>query len=82
MQGFSVRRRVTIRRKDTTPSVPRKLSPKEVRAKVVEEILNTERDYVRNLEDIMEVFALFQSVSNENAMKQLKTVYKVALLLK
>ena len=54
-QGNSVRRRMTIRRKDSAPNLPRKLTPTEVRAKVVEEILNTERDYVRNLEDIVEV---------------------------
>ena len=41
--------------RDTAPNIPRKLSPSEVRAKVVEEILNTERDYVQHLEDIVEV---------------------------
>ena len=46
---------MTIRRKDSAPNLPRKLTPTEVRAKVVEEILNTERDYVRNLENIVEV---------------------------
>ncbi len=46
---------MTIRRKDTAPPQPKKLSPAEVRAKVVEEILNTERDYVRHLGDIVEV---------------------------
>lgn len=35
--------------------MPRKLTPSEVRSKVVEEILNTERDYVKHLEDIIEV---------------------------
>ena len=54
-QGNSVKRRMTIRRKDSAPSLPRKLTPTEVRAKVVEEILNSERDYVHNLEDIIEV---------------------------
>ena len=49
---------MTIRRKDSAPNLPRKLTPTEVRAKVVEEILNTERDYVRNLEDIVEVSVL------------------------
>lgn len=48
---------MTIRRKDSAPNLPRKLTPTEVRAKVVEEILSTERDYVRNLEDIVEVSA-------------------------
>ena len=43
------------RRKDSYSSTPRKLTPTEVRSKVVEEILNTERDYVRHLEDIIEV---------------------------
>ena len=46
---------MTIRRKDSAPSLPRKLTPTEVRSKVVEEILNTERDYVHNLENIIEV---------------------------
>lgn len=53
--GSSIRRRMTIRRKDSAPDVPKKLSPSEVRAKIVEEILNTERVYVQNLEDIVEV---------------------------
>ena len=43
------------RRKDSCPTMPRKLTPTEVRSKVVEEILNTERDYVKHLEDIIEV---------------------------
>ena len=53
--GSSIRRWMTIRRKDSAPDVPKKLSPSEVRAKIVEEILNTERVYVQNLEDIVEV---------------------------
>ena len=56
-RGNSVRRRMTIRRKDSAGSLPRKLTPTEVRAKVVEEILNTERDYVQNLENIVEVIS-------------------------
>ncbi len=51
-------RRMTIRRKDSAPSLPRKLTANEVRAKVIEEILNTERDYVKHLEDIIEVMSL------------------------
>ena len=43
------------RRRDSVQSMPRKLTPSEVRSKVVEEILNTERDYVKHLEDIVEV---------------------------
>ena len=43
------------RRKDSCPSMPQKLTPAEVRSKVVEEILNTERDYVQHLKDIIEV---------------------------
>ena len=50
-----MKRRMTIRRKDSAPALPKKLSPPEVRAKIVEEILNTERDYVQHLEDIVEV---------------------------
>jgi hypothetical protein len=49
------KRRMTIRRRDSVQSMPRKLTPTEVRSKVVEEILNTERDYVKHLEDIVEV---------------------------
>ena len=54
---ISVKRRMTIRRKDSTPSLPVKLSHPQVRAKIVEEILNTERDYVGNLQNIIEVGA-------------------------
>ena len=50
-----VKRALTIRRKDGSNSESKKLSPLEVRAKVVEEILNTERDYVNHLRDIVEV---------------------------
>ncbi len=46
---------MTIRRRDSIVMAPRKLSPKEVRGKIIEEILNTERDYVKHLEDIIEV---------------------------
>ena len=46
---------VSHRRRDSVQSMPRKLTPSEVRSKVVEEILNTERDYVKHLEDIIEV---------------------------
>ena len=50
------------RRKDSCPSMPRKLTPSEVRAKVVEEILNTERDYVKHLDDIIEVRVNYATV--------------------
>ena len=47
---------MTIRRKDPSNStLPEKLTPAQVRAKIVEEILSTERDYVKHLEDIIEV---------------------------
>lgn len=47
---------MTIRKKDSSSSsLPKKLTPEEVRAKIVEEILGTERDYVKHLEDIIEV---------------------------
>ena len=55
LQGNSVHRRMTIRRRDSIVGVPRRLSSKEVRGKIVEEILNTEKDYVNHLEDIIEV---------------------------
>lgn len=35
--------------------MPPNLTPNEARSKVVEEILNTERDYVKHLDDIIEV---------------------------
>lgn len=57
-------RRMTIRRKDSAPSQPRKLTSNEVRAKVIEEILNTERDYVKHLEDIIEVCLFMVGVSS------------------
>ncbi len=57
-------RRMTIRRKDSGPSQPRKLTSNEVRAKVIEEILNTERDYVKHLEDIIEVCMFVGVYSN------------------
>jgi hypothetical protein len=53
-QYGSIRRRKTTIRRNQQESAPRKLSPQEVRAKVVEEILNTEREYIRSLEDITE----------------------------
>jgi hypothetical protein len=47
---------MTIRRKDpSSSSIPVKLSPEQVRAKIIEEILSTEQDYVKHLEDIIEV---------------------------
>lgn len=54
LYGSAKRRKTTIRR-NQQQSAPRKLSPQEVRAKVVEEILCTEREYVQSLEDIVEV---------------------------
>ena len=52
--GSAKRRKTTIRR-NQQENAPRKLSPQEVRAKVVEEILCTEKEYVQSLEDIVEV---------------------------
>lgn len=47
---------MTIRRKDpSSSSLPQKLAPEQVRAKIIEEIISTERDYVKHLEDIIEV---------------------------
>nr|WEL12751.1 Rho guanine nucleotide exchange factor 4/29 [Halisarca dujardinii] len=50
----SIRRRKTTIRRSQKESAPRKLLPQEVRAKVVDEILNTEREYISSLEDITE----------------------------
>jgi len=55
IQSNTVHRRMTIRRRDSIVAAPRKLSPKEVRGKIVEEILNTEKAYVQQLEDIIDV---------------------------
>lgn len=52
--GSAKRRKTTIRR-NQQENAPRKLSPHEVRSKVVEEIFSTEREYVGSLEDIVEV---------------------------
>ena len=54
LYGSAKRRKTTIRR-NQQENAPRKLSPQEVRAKVVEEIFSTEREYVESLEDIVEV---------------------------
>ncbi len=52
---------MTIRRKDpSSSSIPQKLTPEQVRAKIIEEIVSTERDYVKHLEDIIEVRQKFQ----------------------
>jgi Rho guanine nucleotide exchange factor 4 len=80
-------RRMTIRRKDSCPSLPRKLTPTEVRSKVVEEILNTERDYVKHLEDIIEGFLkkcrlnskLFDQESVETIFSNLESLYQFQL---
>ena len=45
---------MTIRKKDSG-DYPRKLTPTQVRARCVKEILTTERDYVQHLEDIVQV---------------------------
>ena len=45
---------MTIRKKDAG-DFPRKLTPTQVRARCVKEILSTERDYVQHLEDIVQV---------------------------
>ena len=66
---------MTIRRKDSTPSQPRKLTSAEVRAKVIEEILNTERDYVKHLEDIIEVSNHYVMVSYSSYTCRLNLSY-------
>lgn len=79
-----VRRALTIRRKDGSNSEPKKLSPLEVRAKVVEEILNTERDYVNHLRDIVEGYLqrckehskLFTPEKIELIFGNIETIYK------
>lgn len=46
---------VSHRKRDSFKSMPPNLTPNEARSKVMEEILNTERDYVKHLDDIIEV---------------------------
>lgn len=48
-------RRMTITRRESVSDFPRKLTPAQIRARCVQEILTTERDYVQHLEDIIEV---------------------------
>ena len=48
-------RRMTITRRATLHEHPRKLSSTEVRARCVQEILTTEKQYVQHLRDIIEV---------------------------
>ena len=40
------------------------LSDNDVRSRVVQEILNTERDYVKNLEDVVEVSWVTVAISS------------------
>lgn len=42
------------------------LSDNDVRSRVVQEILNTERDYVKNLEDVVEVSWRTVAISSGN----------------
>ena len=37
---------------------PRRLTPVEIRARCIEEILNTEKVYVQHLKDIVEVYII------------------------
>lgn len=48
-------RRMTITRRATLHEHPRKLTSTEVRARCVQEILTTEKQYVQHLQDIIEV---------------------------
>ena len=47
--------RKTVRRASTEGLLDKKLSRSEYRAKIVEEIVSTERTYVKYLEDVVEV---------------------------
>jgi len=47
--------RKTVRRASTEGLLDKKLSRPEYRAKIVEEIITTERTYVKYLEDVVEV---------------------------
>lgn len=58
-KGSTVSRRRTIRKRDSG-DLPRHLTPSEIRAKCIEEILNTEKIYVQHLQDIVEVSPNFQ----------------------
>ena len=49
---------MTITRRATLHERPRKLTSTEVRARCVQEILTTERQYVQHLQDIIEVHVL------------------------
>ncbi len=44
--------------KRSTSDFPRRLTSIEIRAKCIEEILTTEREYVQHLRDIVEVFVV------------------------
>ena len=44
--------------KRSTSDFPRRLTSIEIRAKCIEEILTTEREYVQHLKDIVEVFVM------------------------
>jgi len=55
----SIRR--TVRRASTEGLLDQKLSRSEYRAKIVEEIITTERTYIKYLEDVVEVMKLFSA---------------------
>ena len=56
--GRSFRR--TVRRASADGILDKKLSRSEYRAKIVEEIVGTERTYVKYLEDVVEVRVYFE----------------------
>ena len=50
-------RRMTFTKRDSC-EFPRQQTPVEIRAKCIEDILNTEKVYVQHLKDIVEVYII------------------------
>ncbi|XP_019852562.1 PREDICTED: uncharacterized protein LOC100640581 isoform X2 [Amphimedon queenslandica] len=78
-----VTRRRTIRKRDSG-DLPRSLLPSQIRAKCIEEILNTERVYVQHLKNIVEGFLypcrervqLFSQERVETIFSNIEDIYR------